>query len=221
MDNKEYLKEVSRVLKNNGFEVAPISDGNLPILLDGEVACRVGGGGAIFIRPDDLHTEEANEVYHKAAPFSNMVREYMGEMERAPVLKASGLSESFKLLADFNGTVLAGREMEKDAGMQFVTWLWDYDRTGVTLGHYFGDEYQEAKKDFAIRSGLVREQKSFTPEQLTALYLCTEGALNYGLDISDGQDALIRSARSLIEDAVPDLQQRIEAMQEQTQGQTM
>ncbi|MPN40449.1 hypothetical protein SDC9_187986 [bioreactor metagenome] len=146
-----------------------------------------------------------------------MVSEYMNEMEKAPVLKASGLDERFKLLADFGGTVLAGREMEKGTGMQFVTWLWDYKRTGVTLGHYFGDGYQNAKKDFALRSGLVAVEKQFTPEQLTALYLCTSDALNYCLDISYEQDQLIRSAQSLIEETVPDLQQRIEAQQEQGQ----
>ena len=66
----------------------------------------------------------------------------MGEMERVPQIKAAGLSEDYRLLADFNGAVLAGHRTERD--VQFVTWLWDYDRTGVTLGHYFGDEYQGA-----------------------------------------------------------------------------
>lgn len=109
-----------------------------------------------------------------------MVSEYMNEMEKAPVLKASGLDERFKLLADFGGTVLAGREMEKGTGMQFVIWLWDYKvRTGVTLGHYFGDGYQNAKKDFALLLGACGSGEEFTPEQLTALYLCTSDALNY------------------------------------------
>lgn len=217
MDNNKYLTEVSRVLRSKGFEVAPFLEDNLPVLFSGEVACRVGSGGTLFLWPEDLHTDEANELYHKVAPFLQMVSEYMNEMEKAPVLKASGLDERFKLLADFGGAVLAGREMEKGAGMQFVTWLWDYQHTGVTLGHYLGDGYQDAKKDFALRSGLVPREKQFTPEQLTALYLCTSDALNYGLDISYEQDQLIRSAQSLIEETVPDLQQRIAAQQEQGQ----
>ena len=34
--------------------------------------------------------------------------EYMRQMEMAPFLKADGLEDGYKVLADFNGTVLAG-----------------------------------------------------------------------------------------------------------------
>ncbi len=34
--------------------------------------------------------------------------EYMGQMEAAPQLTASGLTGDYRLLADFNNTVLAG-----------------------------------------------------------------------------------------------------------------
>lgn len=191
MDSKKYLAEVSRVLRSKGFEVAPFSEDNLPVLLDGEVACRVGSGGTLFLRPEDLHTDEANELYHKVAPFSQMVSEYMNEMEKAPALKASGLDERFKLLADFGGAVLAGREMEKGAGMQFVTWLWDYQHAGVTLGHYFGDGYQDAKKDFAVRSGLVTAEKQFTPEQLIEIYRCCADTLTHDYELTYEQEKRI------------------------------
>ena len=58
MDNNKYLTEVSRVLRSKGFEVAPFLEDNLPVLLNGEVACRVGSGGALFLRPEDLHTKQ-------------------------------------------------------------------------------------------------------------------------------------------------------------------
>ena len=56
-------------------------------------------------------------------------------METAPQLKASGLEGEYRILADFNGTVQAGTHSKH--GVQFVTWDWDYDRTGVSRGHYF------------------------------------------------------------------------------------
>ena len=56
--------------------------------------------------------------------------EYMRQMEAAPFLKANGLSGEFKLLADFNGSVLAGQETSH--GVQMVTWDWAYNKTGVT-----------------------------------------------------------------------------------------
>ena len=44
---------------------------------------------------------------------------------------------TFRLLADFGCAVLAGRERENGRGYQFVTWVWDFDRRGVSHGHYF------------------------------------------------------------------------------------
>jgi len=38
--------------------------------------------------------------------------------------------------------VLAGTPSKY--GVQFVTWDWDYDRTGVSHGHYFMEKYDEA-----------------------------------------------------------------------------
>ena len=57
--------------------------------------------------------------------------EYMTAMETAPQLKASGLEGDYRILADFNGTILAGTHSKH--GIQFVTWDRDYDRTDVAL----------------------------------------------------------------------------------------
>ena len=63
-------------------------------------------------------------------------------MEAAPQLKGSGLDGDYRILADFGGTVLAGTPSKY--GVQFVTWDWDYDRTGVSHGHYFMENYDKA-----------------------------------------------------------------------------
>ena len=80
-------------------------------------------------------------------------------MEAAPQLKASGLDGDYRILADFSGTVLAGTPSKH--GVQFVTWDWDYDRTGVVHGHYFMENYDAAKQDFATRSGLIQKEQLF------------------------------------------------------------
>ncbi len=67
------------------------------------------------------------------------------------MLEVAALDEEFRLLAEFNGTVLAGRETQH--GYQFVTWERGYDGTGVMWGHYYLDNYSEAKQDFAVRGG--------------------------------------------------------------------
>ena len=98
----------------------------------------------------------------------------METMQNAPLLHAPGLHEDFRLLADFGGAVLAGQERENGQGYQFVTWIWDYDRTGVSHGHYYEDDFQSAKRDFAVRSGLIPRAQLFTPEELTELYRAAE-----------------------------------------------
>ena len=57
--------------------------------------------------------------------------EYMTAMETALQPEASGLEGDYRILADFNGTVLAGTHSKH--GIQFVTWDRDYDRTDEAL----------------------------------------------------------------------------------------
>lgn len=118
------------------------------------------------------------------------------------------------MLADFGGAVLAGRERGNNQGYQFVTWIWDYGRTGVSHGHYFEENFQGAKKDFAVRSGLISNAQLFTPEELTELYHATNYLLRNGPELDDKQLAAIRKARTRIEYLVSDLQDLAEQTQE-------
>lgn len=109
-------------------------------------------------------------MYHRVAQTADEVYIYVEEVQTAPTLHISGLSEKFHLLADFGGAVLAGRELENGRGYQFVTWIWDYNRTGVSYGHYYDEDFCGAKQDFAVRSGLISKTQLFSPEELTELY---------------------------------------------------
>ena len=100
---------------------------------------------------------------------------------------ASGLSEKFHLLADFGGAVLAGRELENGWGYQFVTWIWDCSRTGVSHGHYYEEDFCGAKQDFAVRSGLISKAQLFSLEERAELYRATGYLLDEGSELEDGQ----------------------------------
>ncbi|MFQ9916315.1 MAG: hypothetical protein ACLRWQ_07895 [Flavonifractor plautii] len=63
----------------------------------------------------------------------------------------------------------AGRNRRRCLGAQFVTWARDYDWRGVNNGHYYVEDYQGAKEDFALRSGLVARERVFDREQLEEL----------------------------------------------------
>ena len=145
-------------------------------------------------------------------------------MEQAPPLKASGLEDSYKVLADFNGTVLAGTHSKY--GVQFVTWDWDYDRKGLSHGHYFSGNYEGAKQDFATRSGLIPEQRLFKDEQLIEIYRCCADTLDAGFDLTYKQEKCIKSVQEQIENGMPDIMDRIRdqdqhTVEPYTQEQTM
>ena len=98
---------------------------------------------------------------------------YMKLLETAPPLKAESLADGYRVLAEFNGTVLAGKKTL--LGAQFVTWAWDYDRRGVSNGHYYMEDYQTAKEDFTFRSGLMAREL----RQAAQGFLCGEGPASY------------------------------------------
>ena len=129
-----------------------------------------------------------------------------------------------KVLADFNGTVLAG--VQSKHGVHFVTWDWAYGHTGVCHGHYFMENYAGAKQDFAIPSGLIQKERLFTPEQMTEIYRCCADSVDGDFfELTGEQEKMIRSVQQQIEECVPDLDERIrqqeEALEQATQEQTM
>ena len=175
-------------------------------------------------RREDADTPHAEAALYRVEDIAAKTLEYMTAMEAAPQLKASGLDEDYRILADSGGTVLAGTPSKH--GVQFVTWDWDYDRTGVVHGHYFMENYDEAKQDFAIRSGLIQKEQLFSPEQMTEIYRCCTDSENEDFfELTDKQVELIHSVQQQIEICVPDLDERVrqqeEALERASQEQTM
>lgn len=216
MANK-FFEELSRCFGTKGIESANCEDKRLDVFLHGEPALFISPQNDIFLLSDRCDDQEANDLYFQAAEIADEVFEYVETVQSTPLLHASGVKENFHLLADFGGAVLAGREREKGLGYEFVTWIWDYNRTGVSRGHYYNDSFREAKQDFAVRSGLIPKAQLFTPEQLTELYRATEFFLDDGPEPSSGQMQSLQEARRKIEYVVPNLTDRLE----QGQGQNI
>ena len=160
MKNK-FFAELSRRLCIDGIESSAIEDKRLEVFLHGQPVLYVSPGNDVFMLPVGNKNEEASDLYHQVAAVADEVYEYVEAVQNAPLLHASGLYEDFRLLADFGGAVLAGQERENGQGYQFVTWIWDYDRTEVCHGHYYEVNFQLAKKDFAVRSGLISRAQLF------------------------------------------------------------
>lgn len=214
MENK-YFTELAHRLQAAGITTGHPERNQLTVLLNDQPVLFVSSESDVFLLPAGSNPPEASELYHKVAQTADEVYAYVEAVQTAPLLHASGLSEKFHLLADFGGAVLAGRELENGWGYQFVTWIWDHDRTGVSHGHYYEEDFQGAKQDFAVRSGLISKAQLFSPEELTQLYRATDYLLDEGPEPEDGQLKALQTSRTKIEYTVPDLAERLE----QSQGQ--
>ena len=137
-----YLEEVRTPLHRAGFGTLPVEGEQLPVLWNGTPLCRISGRGSVLYRQENVDGIGAQDALQSVIHIAAMTAEYMTAMERAPKLQATGLEGDYRILADFGGTVLAGTPSKY--GVQFVTWDWDYDRTGVVHGHYFMENYDKA-----------------------------------------------------------------------------
>ena len=184
MPPKTYFEELSYALRRRELLPRPLEeDGLLPVEWNGRILCRVTESGAVRYDPTWVDTSRAKAALAQATEAAGTVMEYMTLLENAPPLKADGLADGYRVLAEFNGTVLAGTETL--LGAQFVTWARDYDRSGVNNGHYYMEDYQTAKEDFTFRSGLMAREQVFDRERLEERrqaaqgFLCGEGPASY------------------------------------------
>ncbi len=223
-EKDRYLRETAIVLAREGFQTGKTDTGKLRVLLDGAPLCEVTENGGITYRNEDINEPERVAAKDMVYEIVRNTAEYMRQMETAPFLKADGLEDGYKVLADFNGTVLAG--VQSKHGVHFVTWDWAYGHTGVCHGHYFMENYAGAKQDFAIRSGLIQKEQLFTPEQMTEIYRCCADSVDGDFfELTGEQEKMIRSVQQQIEECVPDLDERIrqqeETLEQAAQEQTM
>ena len=213
-EKKKYFAETALALSRAGFHVEEILNGKLGVWLDEQPLCEISEVGGITYRSDNISTSARMAAKDKAYQIVCNTAEYMRQMEQAPPLKVSGLSDGYKTLADFNGVVLAG--VQGKYGVEFVTWDWDYDRKGLSHGHYFTCNYEGAKRDFATRSGLIPEQQLFKDEQLIEIYRCCADTLDAGFDLTYEQEKCIKSVQEQIEVGMPDIMGRIREQDQHT-----
>ena len=207
--NEKYFPELARRLRQQNIETGQPTRSSLPVLVDGREAMRIEPTGTIVLKSgaldDALDDPLVDQVYETAIRTSAQVYEYIEAMASAPRLEAVGLSEDFRLLAEFNGVVLAGQELERDWGYKFVTWRRDGNGTGVAHGNYYHNDYDGAKLDFACRAGLVQESRQFSDEQLTEIYRCIYETMDSEYPISEERRAVLSAAAEQIERGVDDL----------------
>ena len=197
-----YLEETAIRLRQNGFTVEPIEDHHLPVCWGKGRLCRISGKGSVLYRQECVDSVRAQDALQSVIDTAKTTSEYMTILETATLLKAGGLTGDYRVLADFGDAVLAGHPTER--GVQFVTWEWDFDREGVHHGHYFQDDYEAAKRDFTVRSGLVPKDALFEPEQLAEIYRALRLVREQDESLSFGRDQELTELMEQVGKSLPE-----------------
>ena len=211
---ERFLQEVEQKLLRKELDARLLEDGLIRVKWNGQPLCSVDRDGIVRFRPADITGPEVDRQLRTVIQAAGQVKEYMRIFERAPALKAIGLEDTYKVLADFGDAVLAGRSCK--TGAKFVTWEWDFDRQGVHAGHYFMENYEAAKLDFAARAGLINEQRLFSDEQLAVIKNACEFALEADATLSYAEEKQLQSVQEQIELLLPQPEQEQGFTMEQT-----
>ena len=211
---ERFLQELERKLLRKELDAKLMEDGLLRVGWNEHPLCSVDGNGTVRFRPADITGPKVDRQLRMVTQTAEQVKEYMRIFERAPALKVAGLEDTYKVLADFGDAVLAGRSCK--TGAKFVTWLWDFDRQGVHVGHYFMENYEAANKDFSIRAGLAESQRLFSDEQLAVLRDACEFALEDDATLSYAEEKQLHSVQEQIELLLPQQEQEQRPTMEQT-----
>ena len=211
---ERFLQEVEQKLLRKELDARLLEDSLIRVKWNGQPLCSVDRDGIVRFRPADITGPEVDQQLRTVIQTTGHVKEYMRIFERAPTLKVVGLDDTYKVLADFGDAVLAGRSCK--TGAKFVTWEWDFDRQGVHAGHYFMENYEAAKQDFAVRAGLVNEQRLFSDEQLAVIRNTCEFALEADATLSYAEEKQLHSVQEQIELLLPQQERNQHPTMEQT-----
>ena len=211
---ERFLQEVEQKLLRRELDARLLENGLVHVRWNEKPLCSVDRDGIVRFRPADITGPEVDRQLRTVIQAAGQVKEYMRIFERAPALKAVGLEDTYKVLADFGDAVLAGQLGKK--GARFVTWEWDFDRQGVHAGHYFMENYEAAKQDFAVRAGLVERQRLFSDEQLAVIRNACAFALEDDATLSYAEEKQLHSVQEQIELLLPQQERNQHPTMEQT-----
>ena len=194
-----FNKEVTRQLRENDFAVSNGND-SLNVMTADNFSVKVFENGSMRV-PENCPSDSYSQIKN----ITKAAFDFCSAYAKAAPLKADGLSEKYRCLAEFNSTVLAAKYNE-EYGFEFVTWDRTFDGKGVTQGNYYSD-YSAAKENFATRSGLIDKDKLFSTEELEQLGKCVNFTARHNGDLRFEDCEFLKKLNDKISECLPEQQQ--------------
>ena len=116
---ERFLREVEQKLLRRDLDAKLMKDGLIHVRWSEKPLCSVDRDGIVRFRPTDITGPEVDRQLRTVIQTAGHIKEYMRIFECAPALKAVGLQDTFKVLADFGDAVLAGHSCK--TGAKFVS----------------------------------------------------------------------------------------------------
>ena len=156
------MRELIRRLNSEGYRIEPAENGAI---------CVYGRNGASVSieNNDDIYFKRQNvRLANKVRDIRDQVDEYMTAFLNAVpgVEKFPKGQEDTRTLLLFNRSELAARQLS-NGSMDFVTWR--IDKNGYRESGNYWDDYNKAKSDFAVRSGLIERDRLLTEKELAII----------------------------------------------------
>ena len=174
-----------------------------------EEICRFENTGSMRFWRDSPFVAERKELHSLLLELKDRNDLYLN----AKPLDCEGVRD-FRLISEFGNHLLAAKQ-SKDNEIRFVTWQYDYDRTGVTLGHYYETNYQGALKDFTVRSGLIDENQLFSADEMAALYASCVFRGRHDDELTFDSEKDLQAVIEKLESNLPQMTAEQTAIQEQ------
>jgi len=179
---------------------------------------RLNPQGDLFYHRNEMVDQEQQDAVQL---FKKMKNQYL-LFEQAKPFEVLN-DEGFRLISEMGNVVLAAT-MKENQELSFVTWEYDYDRSGVHWGNYYDTHFDSAKMDFAIRARLIKEEERFDQNELLAIYKAgmLYQAMAPGLKSEEEKTLLgvIEKIEEIIPEALVNLKQELELEMDQEPGLT-
>lgn len=202
---EEFLEMLEECLRQKGYYLNKEEKTDeilLSIYREGNWLGVILNDGIGFANTSDLKEEQ------------ELLRNTFYEIKEAYEVYSRGTSLSFEnleeyhLVSEYRDCLLAGK-ITKEGALHYTTWLYDYNRTGVTMGHYFETNYEGAKEDFAIRSGLVKEVKKsdmeLSKEEWISLCKSCVFRQHYDLDLKREEYEIVLGLVEKLKEKIPQI----------------